>query len=97
MTRWKREGITVIRTMHEHHRYSMYHDDLIRAAEEMCGNVGVCCYRNSGDGSYSRDWYVSTTALERAGGLKELDRRAFEKQLERWNEREKNGSNDLLE
>jgi hypothetical protein len=77
MTRWKREGTTVIVLMHAHNQMSRWYYALFQAASDMGMAVGFRSYRNwSDDGSTDSEWYVSSHVLERLGGLKALHDRA---------------------
>ena len=83
MTRWKREPRETILLMHAHNRMSVRGDCILSAAESLGLLVGFCRYPNHADGSTDREWYVSSSALARVGGLKAVEALAWKQHSER--------------
>lgn len=79
MTRWKREETTTFILMHAHNRHSRWNDYMHQAADELGLDVAFREYPNcSGDGSWDREWYVSSPWLARVGGMCRITERAHE-------------------
>jgi hypothetical protein len=79
MTRWKREETTTFIRMYAHNQHSHWNDHLHQAAHELGLDVAFRQYPNgSGDGSWDREWYVSSPWLARVGGMARIKERAHE-------------------
>lgn len=69
-TRWKREPTETLILMHAHNRWSMWNDALLQAVDDLGIPWAETAYPNcSGDGSWDREYYVSSPVLEKAGGM----------------------------